>query len=219
MGRRASSSVPTTANGVGNYSTQKPCGNAGGEGQGAAYNTSVMTTKAKTDIEADLVYKNINAEVAEHLTGITTNYYGYQATEVRTTGEYKDTFAVRLVATLSGDYKDLKNVGFIVSATYKDASGNTVDKTPNADGIIEMNTIYDSITSTTGGVESTTTTHTAASLGGDYIFVLVCPNIPADAKEITFTITPFYTDANSNRVCSATEVITITNPADLSVGN
>ena len=60
----------------------------------------------------------------------------------------------------------------------------------------------------------TATEYTAADLGGDYIFVLACKGIPANATDITFTVTTFYT-ADGNAVCSEVETFVIGEiPAD-----
>ena len=79
----------------------------------------------------------------------------------------------------------------------------------------KMMTVYSSITSTADGVESTTTTHTAESLGGDCIFVLVCPNLRADATDMVFTITTFYTNSDSQIIYNSEETVTVQASVDL----
>lgn len=143
--------------------------------------TTVGTTlTTKEAILENATYKAILAEVDEHLTGISTDLYGYQTTAVN-----GGKFDMRLVATLSGDYSKLANVGFKVEATYTGLDGKK-------ETVETVTKLYNSITATNAGAE-TATEHTAASLGGDYIFVLACKGIPADAENLTFTVTTFYT--------------------------
>ena len=167
-----------------------------------------ITTTAERDVLlADATYLAIVAEVAEHLTGVSTDLYGYQTT--KKTNDNK--FDMRLVATLSGDVSKCTNVGFQVSVAYK-LDGADQNKAPEND--ITVTTLYEAITATDGaGAEDETKTHTAASLGGDYIFVLACKNLPANATDINFTVTTFYTGANGE-VYSETETFVVTVPED-----
>ena len=58
-------------------------------------------------------------------------------------------------------------------------------------------------------MESSEKTVSAAELGGDYIYVLACKGLPADAQSMTFTVTTFYTDLD-NSVEVTGETITVT---------
>lgn len=129
---------------------------------------------------------------------------GYQ-----TTAAVDEKFDLRLVATLKlpqgetvGSYK---NVGFCVVAN----CGNT-SKTKN----YATDTVYNSVEGYTNG-GTTVETYTAASLGGDYLFVLPCRNVPTNAGEITMEITVYYTTADGNVVYGATQMISIQNQTAL----
>ena len=133
-------------------------------------------------------------------------YFATEAEEAAEGGK----FDLRLVATLSGDYAKLENVGFKVEATY--TLGGEQTKTT----VQTVTKLYNSITATNGqGAEVTTTEHTAASLGGDYIFVLACKGLPVDAQNLTFTVTTFYTAMGAQApVYSEVEVVEIEIPND-----
>ena len=93
-------------------------------------------------------------------------------------------------------------VGFRVVANY----GTT---TKAKDYTTDM--VYSAISGYTKG-ETTVKEHTAESLGGDYLFVLPCRNVPADAGVITMEVTTYYTAADGTVVLGATQVFTV-NPA------
>ena len=114
-----------------------------------------------------------------------TQAVGYQTTKA--TGV---TFDLRLVATVDGNYETLTNVGFTVSATYSD-----VTKTEQT---FDIATLYTGISAEDG--TGATVAYTAKELGGDYIFVLACKNLPTNVGDITFTVTTFYTDANGKHI-------------------
>ena len=187
LGWRNGSNDPATVSG--NYGLNTASNNAvavkfGNARKSAMANSNLqagITLTTEDEIKANDTYKAIVAEVAEHLTGISTDLYGYQTTAVE--GEK---FDLRLVATLSGDYTKLANVGFKVEATYTGLDGKK-------ETVETVTKLYKSITATNGQGSETNTEHTAASLGGDYIFVLACKGIPADAENLTFTVTTFYT--------------------------
>ena len=110
-----------------------------------------------------------------------TQVVGYQTSEAK-----ESKFNLRLVATMEGGYANLTNVGFTVSASYGDVTKD--------EQIFTMETLYGSISA-----EANTKAekeYTAEELGGDYIFVLACKNLPQNVGYITFTVTTFYTDAN-----------------------
>lgn len=110
-----------------------------------------------------------------------TQVVGYQTSEA-----VEGKFNLRLVATLEGGYANLTNVGFTVSASYGDVT--------KEEQTFTMETLYGSISAeeNTGAIVA----YTAEELGGDYIFVLACKNLPQNVGDITFTVTTFYTDAN-----------------------
>lgn len=111
-----------------------------------------------------------------------TQVVGYQTSGATTA----NTFDLRLVATMEGGYANLTNVGFTVSASYGDVTKDEQTFT--------IETLYNSISA-----EANTKAekeYTAEDLGGNYIFVLACKNLPQNVGYITFTVTTFYTDAN-----------------------
>lgn len=110
-----------------------------------------------------------------------TQVVGYQTSEAK-----EGNFNLRLVAVMEGGYANLTNVGFTVSASY----GNVTKD----EQTFTIKTLYGSISA-----EANTKAekeYTAEELGGDYIFVLACKNLPENVGDITFTVTTFYTDAN-----------------------
>ena len=160
-------------------------------------------SKTADELKAMPAYQAIVAEVAEHLTGISTDLYGYQ-----TSAEKDGKYDLRLVATISGDYTKCQNVGFEAKVTYKNGDGNLVEKSAT----MYSTNLYTAVRATDkAGTE--TTDVTADKLGGDFIFVLVCKNLPADATEVTFTVTTFYTTANG-RVNSELETLPVVLPGD-----
>ena len=136
-----------------------------------------------------------------------TKLAGYQVSDAA-----NNKFDLRLVATLklADDNKTVTNgkvsnytaVGFRVVANY----GTT---TKSKDYTTDM--VYSAISGYTKG-ETTVTEYTAESLGGDYLFVLPCRNVPADAGVITMEVTTYYTAADGTVVLGATQVFTV-NPA------
>ncbi len=132
-----------------------------------------------------------------------TQVVGYQTSEAK-----ESKFNLRLVATMEGGYANLTNVGFTVSASYGDVTKDEQTFT--------METLYGSISA-----EANTKAekeYTAEELGGDYIFVLACKNLPQNVGDITFTVTTFYTDANgthSNMVQTFTVDSNIIPSADM----
>ena len=136
-----------------------------------------------------------------------TKLAGYQVSDAA-----DNKFDLRLVATLklADDNKTVTNgkvsnytaVGFRVVANY----GTT---TKAKDYTTDM--VYSAISGYTKG-ETTVAEYTAESLGGDYLFVLPCRNVPADADVITMEVTTYYTAADGTVVLGATQVFTV-NPA------
>lgn len=136
-----------------------------------------------------------------------TKLAGYQVSDAA-----NNKFDLRLVATLKladdnktvtdGKVSNYTAVGFRVVANY----GTT---TKSKDYTTDM--VYSAISGYTKG-ETAVTEYTAESLGGDYLFVLPCRNVPADAGVITMEVTTYYTAADGTVVLGATQVFTV-NPA------
>lgn len=136
-----------------------------------------------------------------------TKLAGYQVSDAA-----DNKFDLRLVATLKladdnktvtdGKVSNYTAVGFRVVANY----GTT---TKAKDYTTDM--VYSAISGYTKG-ETTVTEYTAESLGGDYLFVLPCRNVPANAGVITMEVTTYYTAADGTVVLGATQVFTV-NPA------
>ena len=136
-----------------------------------------------------------------------TKLAGYQVSDAA-----DNKFDLRLVATLKladdnktvtdGKVSNYTAVGFRVVANY----GTT---TKSKDYTTDM--VYSAISGYTKG-ETTVAEYTAESLGGDYLFVLPCRNVPADAGVITMEVTTYYTAADGTVVLGATQVFTV-NPA------
>lgn len=136
-----------------------------------------------------------------------TKLAGYQVSDAA-----DNKFDLRLVATLKladdnktvtdGKVSNYTAVGFRVVANY----GTT---TKSKDYTTDM--VYSAISGYTKG-ETTVTEYTAESLGGDYLFVLPCRNVPANAGVITMEVTTYYTAADGTVVLGATQVFTV-NPA------
>lgn len=133
-----------------------------------------------------------------------TKLAGYQVSDAA-----DNKFDLRLVATLKladdnktvtdGKVSNYTAVGFRVVANY----GAT---TKSKDYTTDM--VYSAISGYTKG-ETTVTEYTAESLGGDYLFVLPCRNVPADADVITMEVTTYYTAADGTVVLGATQVFTV----------
>lgn len=133
-----------------------------------------------------------------------TKLAGYQVSDAA-----DNKFDLRLVATLKladdnktvtdGKVSNYAAVGFRVVANY----GTT---TKSKDYTTDM--VYSAISGYTKG-ETTVTEYTAESLGGDYLFVLPCRNVPADAGVITMEVTTYYTAADGTVVLGATQVFTV----------
>ena len=133
-----------------------------------------------------------------------TKLAGYQVSDAA-----DNKFDLRLVATLKladdnktvtdGKVSNYTAVGFRVVANY----GTT---TKAKDYTTKM--VYSAISGYTKG-ETTVKEYTAESLGGDYLFVLPCRNVPADAGVITMEVTTYYTAADGTVVFGATQVFTV----------
>lgn len=133
-----------------------------------------------------------------------TKLAGYQVSNAA-----DNKFDLRLVATLKladdnktvtdGKVSNYTAVGFRVVANY----GTT---TKSKDYTTDM--VYSAISGYTKG-ETTVTEYTAESLGGDYLFVLPCRNVPANAGVITMEVTTYYTAADGTVVLGATQVFTV----------
>lgn len=206
LGKIVTSAVPAQLIG---WTTTKPTDASGNyglnvEGAQIAGNTNETlgtTLTNETEIKNNATYQAILVAVADRISGVCTDLYGYQTKKAE-----NNKFDMRLVALLSGDYTALANVGFKVSVTYTQ-NGITKTKTPD---IFTITKLYESITETGGdGVENTEKQHTAKELGGDYVFVLACKGLPADATDITFTVTTFYNYEGNISVMGATKTFTV----------
>ena len=134
-----------------------------------------------------------------------TKLAGYQVSDAA-----DNKFDLRLVATLKladddktvtdGKVSNYTSVGFRVVANY----GGTTTK--SKDYTTDM--VYSAISGYTKG-ETAVTEYTAESLGGDYLFVLPCRNVPANAGVITMEVTTYYTAADGTVVLGATQVFTV----------
>ena len=159
----------------------------------------------KTTLQNMPEYKAIVAEVNEHLTGVSTDFVGYQTTAAGSDGK----FDMRLVATISGNFMSYGSVGFDAGVRYTKTDGTVVEK----DAIFTSNVLYESILGTDGAGTETQKKISAESLGGDYIFVLVCKNLPSDATDVQFTVTTFYKGVNG-AVRSEEREFTVICPGD-----
>ena len=136
-----------------------------------------------------------------------TKLAGYQVSDTT-----DNKFDLRLVATLKladdnktvtdGKVSSYTAVGFRVVANYG-ATTKTTDFTTD--------TVYSAVSAySKDGTEIQR--YTAEALGGDYLFVLPCRNVPANAGVITMEVTTYYTAADGTVVLGATQVFTV-NPA------
>ena len=133
--------------------------------------------------------------------------WGYQPTYVS-----EKTFDFRLVGTLKleegktlSDY-DAIGFSFVANLGYDPANGeNGVTKALE----YSCATVYTSIK---GNTEKGVQEYTAENLGGDYIFVLACTDIPYGVGDVTFEVTPRLTDKEGNTALGATVVGVVTAP-------
>lgn len=133
--------------------------------------------------------------------------WGYQPNYVS-----EKTFDFRLVGTLKLEegktLSDYNAIGFSVVANlgYDPENGeNGVTKTVN----YSCATVYSSIK---GNTEKGMQEYTAEDLGGDYIFVLACTDIPYGAGDVTFEVTPHLTDKEGNTALGATKIDVVKAP-------
>ena len=163
-----------------------------------------------TDCNNNLIYNNqvngkvISATEKGNLEGFTTNtentittVKGYQTTTVA-----NNKFNLRLVGLVElGEtaLTDYSKVGFVVVANY----ANTTTKWTSA----ASNKVYSSITANTA---TETQALTATQLGGDHIYALAIKNIPSNAGDITFEVTPYYVaEDGTTTVYGATTAFTV----------
>lgn len=126
---------------------------------------------------------------------------GYQATD-----EEYDKFNFRIVGVLNVEENDLANTVLSINAT----ATYTLDgeKTLTLENY-PINTVYTSI----GGNRDTgLVTYDAKELGGNYIFVLPCKNVPANATDIKVEITVRYAVNDDNG--TATRTLYVEAPKD-----
>lgn len=157
---------------------------------------SIVTTFGKT----------ILAKADEAETPV-TKLAGYQVSDTT-----DNKFDLRLVATLKlpddnktvtdGKVSNYTAVGFRVVANY----GTETKETKVRD--FESEVIYTAVSAfNKAGAEIRR--YTAEELGGDYLFVLPCRNVPANAGTITMEVTTYYKTADGTVVLGATQVLTV----------
>ena len=136
-----------------------------------------------------------------------TKLAGYQVSDTT-----DNKFDLRLVATLKlpddnktvtdGKVSNYTAVGFRVVANY----GTETKETKVRD--FESEVIYTAVSAfNKAGAEIRR--YTAEELGGDYLFVLPCRNVPANAGTITMEVTTYYKTADGTVVLGATQVLTV----------
>ena len=136
-----------------------------------------------------------------------TKLAGYQVSDTT-----DNKFDLRLVATLKladdnktvtdGKVSDYTAVGFRVVANY----GTETKETKVRD--FESEVIYTAVSAfNKAGAEIRR--YTAEELGGDYLFVLPCRNVPANAGTITMEVTTYYKTADGTVMLGATQVLTV----------
>ena len=136
-----------------------------------------------------------------------TKLAGYQVSDTT-----DNKFDLRLVATLKlpddnktvtdGKVSNYTAVGFRVVANY----GTETKETKVRD--FESEVIYTAVSAfNKAGAEIRR--YTAEELGGDYLFVLPCHNVPANAGTITMEVTTYYKTADGTVMLGATQVLTV----------
>lgn len=154
-----------------------------------------------TTFGATILAKADEAETA------VTKLAGYQVSDTT-----DNKFNLRLVATLKlpddnktvtdGKVSNYTAVGFRVVANY----GTETKETKVRD--FESEVIYTAVSAfNKAGTEIRR--YTAEELGGDYLFVLPCRNVPANAGTITMEVTTYYKTADGTVVLGATQVLTV----------
>ena len=124
-----------------------------------------------------------------------TEFVGYQATAAA-----NNKFNLRLVGIMNDeDYSAYEKVGFKVNAVYNNGAS---EKSTTQD----IYDVYQSIVAENG---DNYTQYTAEQLGGEYIFVLNCKNIPTNMGSITFQVTTYYKLADSDVVEEETVTFTV----------
>lgn len=170
-----------------------------------------LSTMSVTKSENNLTYSNYkladngsgDTALAIGFTKVTkgtnpvTTVKGYQTTTIA-----NNKFNLRLVGLVElGEtaLTDYSKVGFVVVANY----ANTTTKWTSA----ASNKVYSSITANTA---TETQALSATQLGGDHIYALAIKNIPSNAGDITFEVTPYYVAADgTTTVYGATTAFTV----------
>lgn len=182
------------------------------ETSGTAYTASIRDTKVtkvndfSTSISEWTAWsangnKPMPTEVLNMLTTPVAEIVGYQATD-----EEDGKFNFRIVGVLNVEENDLANTVLSISATATYTLGG--EKTLTLENY-PINTVYETIN---GNSDTGLVTYDAKELGGNYIFVLPCKNVPANATDIKVEITVTYTvnDGNGN----ATRTLYVEAPKD-----
>ena len=146
--------------------------------------------------------KPMPTEVLNMLTTPVAEIVGYQATDAEDDGK----FNFRIVGVLNVEEEDLANTILSISAT----ATYTLDgeKTLTLENY-PINTVYTSID---GNSDTGLVTYTAKELGGNYIFVLPCKNVPANATDIKVEIIVTYAVNDGNG--TATRTLYVEAPKD-----
>ena len=150
----------------------------------------IMSKKSTADIKADAVYNGIMTDVSNALR-VSTAFKGYQTTlESYKNDKNESVYDVRLISVVNGYTEKIDALGFNVTATYT-LNGESVT---TRSGDVLITKVYDSVV----GRGETDVTYTANDLEGDYIFVLVCKNLPSEAENVSFEVTTFYNYTSNN---------------------
>ncbi|MBQ8817628.1 MAG: hypothetical protein IJZ83_03560 [Clostridia bacterium] len=140
-------------------------------------------------------------EVLNMLTTPVAEIVGYQATD-----KEDGKFNFRIVGVLNVEEGDLENTVLSISATatytLEGEKTLTLENYP-------INTVYTRIDGNSG---TGLVTYTAKELGGNYIFVLPCKNVPANATDIKVEITVRYAVNDDNG--TATRTLYVEAPKD-----
>lgn len=149
--------------------------NSGFQNGGFSFGASYHSTGSLDNL---LVTAGTVADLAQ------VRYIGVQNSTVNMDG----TYAIRFVGALGDVVKleDYTAVGFKVTATYGEDGQKTLDTA--------CRSVYSKLI---GSVDGVTEEYSAGSFGAKYLFALVVNGVPTSAGQITFTVTPYYTTADS----------------------
>ncbi len=121
------------------------------------------------------------------------SYVGYQTSAV-SDGKYR----VRFISVANST--EYKNVGFDISAVSYERKWNG-----------ETTTVYNSILGSNADGEYK---YNAVDYGGKYFYTMTIQNIPAD-RAVIFTVKPYFTDMNGNKVYGAAYTVKLGNGLEI----